>query len=543
MARSAFCRRAVFVATVGGAVCLRLWPYTKNPSLSTDEAQLALNIMDHSVPQLLHRLDFNQGAPPGFLVALKAAISAFGNGELALRALPFVAAVAAVGVFYAVARDIVGRRALMISLAVFSTSAPLILFGTTAKPYSLDALVALILYFLGIRALRGRGFQDIAMFGAVGAVSVWVSYPAVFFLGGIAIILAIEFRNDRRPLLALGVTSLALAAAFGSSYLIARTALGHLKGSLNLVWIRPFAASQDGEEFLRSSAGAFRYLLGIGHLRAAGIDIGDVVAIIFALLFFAGFGLMFRASRSDSFLVAAPLFIAALGVIGGQYPIYPRTLLFAAPALIIFVSVAIAAVIETRNPAWRFALSPILITLLAFVVAPGIKAAVFPSEREALRPVMKSLVERANDDEGFYVYYQVQYGLRYYVDCRCFASRPAAERATRLWPFRRARGADQWSPAVRSLTPKLVIGRRLGFGVQDQIRDLARIPRRAAVWIILADVTATERALLLGCLNRVGTWRRTIIGADETRAARAYLYLFEPNVSSALPAAVRNACL
>jgi hypothetical protein len=356
------------------------------------------------------------------------------------------------------------------------------------------------------------------------------------------LILAIEFRNDRRPLLALGVTTLALAAVFGGSYLIARTALGHLKASLNLAGVHPFAPSQDLEEFLRSSAGAFRYLLGIGHLRAAGIDIGEVVAIIFAILFLAGFGLMFRASRSDSFLVAAPLFIAALGVIGGLYPIYPRTLLFATPALIMFVSVAIAAIIEAPNTAWRFALWPILITLLAFVVAPGIKAAVFPSEREALRPVMKSLAERAHDDEGLYVYYLAQYGLGYYVDCRCFASRPAAERATRLWPFRRTRGSDQWAPALRSLTPKLVIGRRMG-SVQDQIRDLARLPRRAAVWIILADMTATERALLLGCLNRVGTRRRTIIGADETRAARAYLYLFEPNVSSALPAAVRNACL
>jgi Dolichyl-phosphate-mannose-protein mannosyltransferase len=543
MGRSALCRRAIVLATVGTAVCLRLWPYTKNPSLSTDEAQLALNITDRSIPQLLDRLDFNQGAPPGFLVALKAAISALGNGELALRALPLVAAVVAVGVFYAVARNIVGRRALVIALAVFSTSAPLILFGTTAKPYSMDALVALILYFVGIRALRRRRLQEIATFGAVGAVSVWISYPAVFFLAGIALILAIEFRNDRRPLLALGVTTLALAAVFGGSYLIARAALGHLKGSLNLVGVHPFAPSQDLEEFLRSSAGAFRYLLGIGHLRAAGIDIGEVVAIIFAILFLAGFGLMFRASRSDSFLVAAPLFIAALGVIGGLYPIYPRTLLFATPALIMFVSVAIAAIIEAPNAAWRFALWPILITLLAFVVAPGIKAAVFPSEREALRPVMKSLAERAHDDEGLYVYYLAQYGLGYYVDCRCFASRPAAERATRLWPFRRTRGSDQWAPALRSLTPKLVIGRRMGSAVQDQIRDLARLPRRAAVWIILADMTATERALLLGCLNRVGTRRRTIIGADETRAARAYLYLFEPNVSSALPAAVRNACL
>jgi Dolichyl-phosphate-mannose-protein mannosyltransferase len=543
MTRSDLCRRTVFLAIVAGAVFLRLWPYTRNPSLSTDEAQLALNIRDRSVPQLLDRLDFNQGAPPGFLLTLKAAILTFGGSELAFRALPFIAGVLAVGMFYAVARDVVGRQALFIGLALFTTSAPLILFGTTAKPYSVDVLVALVLYFIGIRAAHHRGFQDIAMFGVVGAVSVFVSYPAAFFFSGIALVLAISFWNDRRLLVALGGVTLALAGVLVGAFLIARTALGHLKSSLHLEGAQTYASSNDLEEFLRSSAGVFRYLLGIGHLRAAGIDVGDLIAVVFAILVLVGFVIMSRGSRTDAFLVASPLLVAACAVIGGQYPIYPRTLLFAAPGLIIFVSVALAAVLEARNPAWRFALAPLVIGLLAFVVAPGVKTAIFPSERQALRPVIRLLAERARDDEGVYLYYSTQYGFSYYVRCRCFASSSAAERATRLWPLQRTGGSDQWAPALRSRTPRLVIGRRLGLFAQDQIPDLTRIPRRTAVWIILADMTTKERAPLLGCLDRVGTLRRTVVGADETRAARAYLYVFQPNVRAGLPSAIRAACL
>jgi hypothetical protein len=157
--------------------------------------------------------------------------------------------------------------------------------------------------------------------------------------------------------------------------------------------------------------------------------------------------------------------------------------------------------------------------------------------------VIRSLAERAHDGEGIYLYYSSQYGFRYYVDCHCLGSRSTAERATRLWPFQRTQGTDHWAPALRSLTPRLVIGRRLGLVVQDQIPDLTRIPQRTAVWIVLADMTASERAPFLRCLDRVGALRRTIVGADESRAARAYLYDFRANVGAALPAAVRTACL
>src|SRR5918996_4581189 len=65
IARSA---KLVVPSLIALALALRLTYYLLNPSLSNDEAQLALNIMHRSYGDLFERLDFNQAAPPGFLL-------------------------------------------------------------------------------------------------------------------------------------------------------------------------------------------------------------------------------------------------------------------------------------------------------------------------------------------------------------------------------------------------------------------------------------------------------------------------------------------
>ena len=51
---------------------------------------LALNLVERTPRQLLEPLDWNQGAPAGFLLVAKAAIAVFGASEWALRLVPFI---------------------------------------------------------------------------------------------------------------------------------------------------------------------------------------------------------------------------------------------------------------------------------------------------------------------------------------------------------------------------------------------------------------------------------------------------------------------
>jgi hypothetical protein len=86
-ARRAWTRTTLAVVWVG--VGLRVAQWLGNPSLWLDELQLVRNILDRRTVELLfHGLDRGQVAPVGYLLTTKMVTLIFGDGELALRAVP-----------------------------------------------------------------------------------------------------------------------------------------------------------------------------------------------------------------------------------------------------------------------------------------------------------------------------------------------------------------------------------------------------------------------------------------------------------------------
>jgi hypothetical protein len=519
------------VGTLLGAATLRIWAYASNPSLSTDEAQLALNITGRPFGQLFSQLDFNQGAPPVFLAASKAAVWILGDAERSLRMLPFVAAVLTLPLFWRVARHVLDATASIVALVMFAASAPLVEFAITSKPYSSDVLVGLALYLLGIRALRSHGRGDIMAFASVGAVAVWLSYPAIFFLIGISAVLAVAFRRDARARFILAGATIGWVLSFSASYALARSVLSHVQQSLEYVSTRPAGAGGTApalEASIRSGAGAFRYLLGIGHVYVAGADLGDVVAVAALAACVVGFVLLVQKAPAATLLVTAPLVIAAGAIAVGRYPLYPRTLLFAIPSLVLFAATGLAASRPSNASIRGAPFVAVLTAGVALLIVPGVKSALEPSQREGLRPAMRYLAKNERIGDGLYLYYSLQYSFRYYDTCRCFGNDSEIARSRLLWPLWPTSGLDQWDPALKSASARLVIGRRYGDRAQDQIPDLARVPRRQRVWIILGDISDPERNALLNCLSSFGKLRKSIPGANEERAAHTYLYEFMP---------------
>jgi uncharacterized membrane protein len=176
---------------LGGA--LRFAQYLANRSLWLDEAFLALNVVQRPFSQLLQPLDDEQVAPIAYLLAEKLAVITPGDNEYALRLFPCLAGIAALLLFYAVAKSCLAPKGLLISLVLFAVSGPLSYYSSEVKQYSSDVTVALLLYFLVLRYVeRGElSGRSAVLLGTGGAIAIWFSHPAIFVLAGIGASLAL----------------------------------------------------------------------------------------------------------------------------------------------------------------------------------------------------------------------------------------------------------------------------------------------------------------------------------------------------------------
>ena len=155
------------LALAGGlalGVALRAKVYLAERSLWLDEAMLALNLCGRSFAGLLRPLDYDQGAPVGFLLLERLAVMLLGPNELALRLVPFLAAIAALVLVARFCRDHFGAGTAVLGVLLAAVLPALISYGGEAKQYSLDVAMALLILLTAADALR-RGVTPRARWG------------------------------------------------------------------------------------------------------------------------------------------------------------------------------------------------------------------------------------------------------------------------------------------------------------------------------------------------------------------------------------------
>src|SRR6266498_4748483 len=186
-------KAAVGVLILLGVV-LRLRQYLTGRSLWTDEAMLALNIVNRDFIGLFKPLDYDQGSPIGFLLVEKIANSFFGRSEYALRLVPLIVGIASIWLFYLLLKRTTRGAGLLTALALFILNPRLVYYSSEVKQYILDVAVTLGLLLLASRLfdpqLQKRDFLWMALAGFAG---IWFSQPALFVLAGIGLALVIFY--------------------------------------------------------------------------------------------------------------------------------------------------------------------------------------------------------------------------------------------------------------------------------------------------------------------------------------------------------------
>ncbi len=401
------------------AICLligfafRVGVYVRDSSLWIDEAMLALNVVNRSPAELMKPLDWNQGAPLGFLMASKAAIALLGDNERAMRTIPFLASLVGLLIFPAFAYRAMPIPIARLATILFALSPNLIGYAAEFKQYELDATIAIGLLALGLpMANESRAAWRSIALAFVGALAVWCSHPSVFVLGGVGLaILAdgIARRDWRATFIRLIVVS-GWLVSFAACYLVFLRHLG-LNAYLLDYWagtFLPLPPTRPGD------------LAWIVHHYFVFFDNPCGMNGDFNLAGFAGIGFLVGclslAKTNWRLLIAllAPLLLALLASGLKKYPFAGRLMLFAVPLAIVGMAYGLNLISEQIGKA--VAGGRWLILAIAFIgpISECNQLAKRPIHAENTREAIAAVYAAWQPGDRVYVFYGAVPAFEYY---------------------------------------------------------------------------------------------------------------------------------
>lgn len=507
--------RALVWSIVVFAAALRTFRFASDRSLWLDESYLALNLMSKSYSQLAGTLDFNQGAPVGYLFLEKVAVGLFGDGEYALRLPSFLAGLASVVVFVDVARRYLPRAAVPVAVFFFGVLEPFVYYSSETKQYGLDVLVTLCLLALFARVVdRPLTLRSTGLMAVAGAVAVWFSHPAPFVLAGygaVAAWLALRRRNAG-DLARQGFVYLVWLGSFGVEYVLSIRHLNSLRTSI--VGAGPAGSGHSASFTKELVKNVYTIFSDPGQQPRTTVGVTAFAAAVGAYV-------LARRSGPRMALLVAPGVVAFGAGVLRRYPVGQRFILFLLPIAVLLVCAGMVALVKAAEGGLRIAIALVLGALvLAPATATAVGYALRAPDAEPMQPLLASLSQRWRSGDVLYLFPYSQYAFRYYLTCRdCNA---AQRREKALWPFAETSGRPQSAPAVASRSRTLVVGEDTGDAASSFRRDLRRLDGKQRVWILISHYYPLDLSTLTGMLDAAGTR----VASMQRGSAVLYLYDF-----------------
>lgn len=189
----------LFLLILALGLYLRIYQYLMGRSLWEDEAHLALNFATRDFAGILRPLDYIQAGPVLYLLTTKAFTAMFGNGACALRALPFLASLLTLPLFYYIIRSLTGSRiAALTGFLIFSVNIAVIYYSSEIKTYGLDVAVYLLLIYLVVSKYKFVTRHRDLLLGLAGCISILYSNITFILLFCIALYLLAGWYKNRR---------------------------------------------------------------------------------------------------------------------------------------------------------------------------------------------------------------------------------------------------------------------------------------------------------------------------------------------------------
>ncbi len=342
------------ILTIG--IAARLLRYGLRFPLWGDECLLAANFLDRGFLALLRPLNYHQVAPVTFLWLELAATKCLGFTEYSLRLVPLLAGITSPILLYRFAKRQLEPMAALFAVGFFAVSSYAIRHSAEVKPYAIDSLVTLILLSAAYRAWRcperAAGFWFLA---PLGGIAVLMSYPSVFVVGAISVVLLPTIWHAARPSLWLSFLGYNLTAAIAFLIVLASSAGPQFQAERQVMqdyWSRAFPPVHHLKELplwlLDAHTGEmFAYPLGS---EKGG---STLTFLCFAVGMVA---LWRRTDRRLASITLATLGLALFAAALGRYPYggHPRLMQYVAPLICLVAGMGLTRILDSfRHP--RFA--------------------------------------------------------------------------------------------------------------------------------------------------------------------------------------------
>lgn len=337
-----------------------------------DEAVTAGRVLVSGLSQTMHLVWSSESTPPLYYLLAWLWMHPFGVHEVGLRSLSALLGTATVPVAYLIGRELIGRRAGLVTAAIVAVNPMLVWYSQDARAYALLVLLSAAAFLFFLRARRtGRG-RDLAWWAVFSALALATHYFAFFPLAIEAVWLLATARRMRSVLLAIGGIALAGLA-------LTPIALHQARGKNN-DWIASFGMigrlRETGISFFVGEAGLLKHALVPMVLFAAAV----------ALLLFRGGHREKRGAALALTVGGGGILIALAFAAAGQDFVLERNLL---PALIPLIMVGAAGIAAPRAGWLGVAVGVALVAyFLAFCVYADFRPAL---QRDDWRTVAREI--------------------------------------------------------------------------------------------------------------------------------------------------------
>jgi hypothetical protein len=355
-------------------VLQRLVRYGLHFPLWGDEYLLTFNFLDRGYLDLLQPLDHHQVAPILFLWIELAATRVLGFSEWSLRLVPLVCGLAALFIYFRLVARNFDKRAALVALAIFAVSIYTVRYNAEVKPYSIDALAAVLLLWLALQWSRDGRLRWLWSLAIAAPCLVLASYPSLFVTGGVALALVPSLcrkRSWRHWLAFLALCGLMAVSVALVAKLSAARQFSAERAVMQHYWDDAFPpTAQPGKlaGWLLATHTGEMFAYPVGSERGGG----TLQFVMFAV----GLACLLRGPRHElacAILAMLGLALAAAALRLYPYGGHPRLMQYAAPAICLCMGVGISRVLGSmRHPRLRRASLGFVLLLCGLIGAGGI---------------------------------------------------------------------------------------------------------------------------------------------------------------------------